>query len=134
MKDCCRSEESNALAEIWHRHGPAEEAHALIIDTPNEVLKQSHTAASSDRKLSEDCFQDRASAYLRIFPGRWDDEIRCQGNPFFDSYRIPITRRQARSSYLLLARFCEPVDATAYQLRKRICKIKRQRLESAHKN
>ncbi len=75
LEDWCRSEEMNALAEIWHRQGRIEDAHALLIDALRGLIEQSRTASGGDRKLFEEWFQDRRSAYLRLFPERGEAEL-----------------------------------------------------------
>jgi hypothetical protein len=71
----------NSLAEIWCKQGRVDEAHSLLIDAMTGLLHQSRSASRSDRKLLEDCFQDRKSAYLRLFPDCGADELRWRGIP-----------------------------------------------------
>jgi hypothetical protein len=78
-KDWCRSREMELLAEIWKKQGRIEDAHCLLIDAMKALHEQSRTATGSDRRLFEDWFQTRRSAYLKLFPERGDDELQRQG-------------------------------------------------------
>jgi len=81
MKDWCRSEGMNALAEIWQRQGRNEEAHTLQIDALHGIMEQSRTATGSDCELFEEWFQNRRSAYLRLFADRGNEELQRHGIP-----------------------------------------------------
>jgi hypothetical protein len=81
MKDWYRCDEMNALAEIWHRQGRADEAHSLLIDSLKGLLKESRSAAGGDRRLFEEWYQNRRSAYSTIFPDRAVDEMARHGIP-----------------------------------------------------
>jgi hypothetical protein len=81
MEDWCRSEEMNDLAEIWCRQGRTDEAHTLLIDALKGLLEQSREATGSDRNLFEEWFQDRRSAYLKLFPNKGENELATQDIP-----------------------------------------------------
>jgi hypothetical protein len=80
-KDWFRCKEMNALADILSRQGRAAEAQSMLIDALHGLLDQSRKATGSDRKLLETCFQDRKSAYLRIFPSLGEGELQRQRVP-----------------------------------------------------
>ncbi len=80
-KDWCRSEEMNALAEIWQRQGREEQARSLLIGAMKGLLDQSRAATGSDRRLFEQWFQNRRSAYLKLFPDQGNEDLRHHGIP-----------------------------------------------------
>ena len=76
-----RSEEMNLLAELWKSQGRGDEAKALLIEALQGLAEQSRSATGTDRKLFEDWFQNRRTAYLRLFPEQGEAQLEKLGIP-----------------------------------------------------
>ncbi len=76
-----RSDSTEMLAEIWLRQGRRDDAHALLIDALKKLVASSGQAPDVDRAHWEDRFQERRTAYLRLFPNSGEPTLRAHGIP-----------------------------------------------------
>jgi hypothetical protein len=80
-KDSHRSEELGLLAEIWFKRGQKEEAKELLLDCLRKLDTDSKTAAGSEKRFFEECFQNQRGTFLRLFPQGGETFLSTAGIP-----------------------------------------------------
>ena len=76
-----RSEGMGFLAEIWASQGKLSDARELLVLCLQRLLAESKIAVGSDKRLTEEWFQNQRKTFLKVFPSEGQETLSRLGIP-----------------------------------------------------